>query len=805
MNLVLRILSIVLLIIIALAAFTKFFILRGPRAQFDGELTLPQLTAPVQVYTDGYGVPHVYAINEEDLFFATGYIQASERLFQMDGMARAVEGRFAEVLGSEYIEMDKYLRIWGFYRVAQKIVAEMDPEYKRLLQRSIDGINAYIDSHRDDLPVEFFLAGYQPLRWSLEHMIGYSRLMAHDLNLAWMPELVFGAVLDKLGEDLARDLYPVYPDTKPYIVPKVPKGFSEAARPFLESETKIRQLTGAWGSHIGSNSWVLHGSRTVSGKPLLANDPHLGFRQPAVWYEMHLVGGRFDVAGATLAGIPLVVIGQNQSIAWGYTNVMTDDMDFYIEIINEEDPDRYYYDGGWRFMDLHTTAIMVKDGPPVPFTVRETIHGPIINDVHEVLKGRNHPPIAMSWVGNYTTTEVDAIFELNLATNWEEFSAAVAKFHVPGQNIVYADTAGNIGWRPATLIPKRFPGTGLVPLPGDDPRYDWQGFVPQDELPYLYNPASGFIATANNKTIDDSFPYYISAYWEPPSRANRIHEMLSWDRKYTASDMAVIQMDVLSDHARDLIPQILKYGRPAPVEFPEVILILDILEDWNFLNDDASIGATVFNTLFVKLTEEVYGDELEELGPGYTKGFLTLANVPIRNLQYLLELGETNWFDDRNTIQYTETPREIVIRALLNTSRELKETLGQNPRRWRWGRLHTLTHLHAMSDIKPVERFLGLDVGPFPAPGSGTTVNNMEFELFNPFKVVLGPSLRHIYDFSEFTTATRCVLPTGQSGNPASPHYDDQAVLYNSGSYRFFPIEKSVIKSLGYQKLIMLP
>jgi len=800
-------LFIVIVLVIAALAWAKFIYLKGPLALYEGELNLSQLSAPVTVHTDEYGVPHVYAENEEDLFFAAGYIQASERLYKMDVIARAVEGRLAEAFGPDLIEDDKYLRTWGFHRIAKRGVTNMSSETRALLERSLEGINTYIDEHADNLPVEFKLAGHKPIRWKLEHIVGYSRLMAHDLCLAWMPEVIFGGVLDKLGEQRARELYPVYPDTKPYIVPKVPKDFSQVASSILRSENRIREITGAQGSHIGSNSWVLSGAKTRSGKSILCNDPHLQYSQPPVWFEMHLVGGRFDVAGVTLAGVPVVILGQNQHFAWGFTNVMVDDTDFYVEVTDAAHPNQYFYDGEWKDMILHEEIIEVKGQDAVSYTVRETIHGPIINDVHKVLAANDSPPVAMSWVGNYLTKEVDAFIDLNLATNWDEFSAAVERFWTPGQNMIYADLEGNIGWRPAVALPLRAPGTGLVPLPGDDPQWDWKGFVPFEEMPYLYNPEQGYIATANNKTIGSEFPYYISAYWEPPARANRIHEVLSDpDKMFTVDDMQDLQNDFLSDHARDLTPIFIEHLKGHTFDNPNMSAAVALLEDWDYVMDKNGAEAAIFNVLWVKFAYELYGDEMDLLGDEFKNGFFKLANIGLRNAIYLLEqVPDSEWFDDVSTEDVAETSKDILVRALEQTVAELESLFGANPQDWVWGRMHTLTHKHPMAQVKMLDWLLGLSVGPFEASGSGTTVNNMEYRMYDPYHVVLGPSVRHIYDFDKYDTGGLSVLPTGQSGNPASPHYADQAPLFNAGQYRVLPINREVIESAGYRKLVMMP
>lgn len=800
-------LIIIVVLLIILLGWLKYFYLKGPLALHEGELNMPQLSAPVNVYTDEYGVPHVYAENEEDLFFAVGYLQASERLYKMDIIARAVEGRLAEAFGPDLIEDDKYLRVWGFYRIARNVIKTMSPETRDLLERSLEGINAYIDEHADDLPVEFKIAGHKPLRWTLEHIVGYARLMGHDLCLAWMPEVIFGGVLDKLGDEKARELYPVYPDTKPYIVPQTPNNFSEVAEFMFESEKRIREITGAIGSHIGSNSWVLGGEMTESGKPILANDPHLGYSQPPVWYEMHLVGGRFDVAGVTLAGVPLVILGQNQHYAWGFTNVMVDDTDFYVELTDDGHPNQYFHDGEWLDMEISHELIMVKGEEPVIFEVRETHHGPIINDVHQILKENKSAPVAMSWVGNYITSEVDAFFGLNLATNWDEFSEATSKFWIPGQNMIYADLDGNIGWRPAVALPLRAQGTGLVPLPGDDSQWDWQGFVPFEEMPYQLNPEQGYIATANNKTIGDEFPYYISAYWEPPARANRINEMLRVPGKeYTVEDMQQIQMDYLSDHARDLTPIFVKSLADSDLNEPLMKAAYDALKDWDYVMGETSAAAAIFNTLWVKFAYNLYGDEMDLIGPAFKDGFFKLANISIRNSIYLLEnIPGSSWFDDMSTANIVETPAMIIERSFKETITELDEHFGSELTDWEWGELHTLTHEHPMAKVKVLDWLLNLNVGPFPAAGSGTTVNNAQYRMEDPYDVVLGPSVRHIYDFENFSKGGLSVLPTGQSGNPRSPHYADQAEMFNTGKYRSFPIDTETIKNAGYKLLVMTP
>ena len=511
----------IIIIFIACVVLSVFWYVYHPTPKYSGHELLDGLNKSVNIYTDIYGVPHIFAENEKDLFYAAGYYAARDRLFQMSIVNYSVRGELAYAFGDDLIKSDVYLRTWRIHHTAKKLVGELNKETVDLIGAFCAGINYRIKEVYNDLPIEFKITGMKPPLWNPAIVTGYSRMMAREMSSSWKPELVFGAIENYFGKEKLNEIYPYYSDNHPTISDKNKKIENEVFSSIIKQELNIEKILGYNSSFSGSNNWVVSGSRTKSGKPLLANDPHLGFTQPPRWYEMHLKGGRFNVSGLCLAGIPMPIIGQNEHIAWGFTNSMVDDMDFFIETINPKNNNQYLYDGKWLDMKIVTETIKLKNDRDTTITIRLTHHGPIITDVHNLLKDEKIS-MSMAWTGNWLTKEIDGLFDLATSKNWSDFSRAVQQFGVPGQNIVYADDQGNIGWRPAVFIPIRKEGSSLIPRPGDDPSYDWSGRVPYKNMPFLLNPKKGFIATANNKTINDSFPYYISGLWADPSRAQQI-------------------------------------------------------------------------------------------------------------------------------------------------------------------------------------------------------------------------------------------------------------------------------------------
>ena len=799
--------SITIMIIFACCVFLGYIITRVLIYQelpvYEGSITVAGIEDTVEVFTDQFGVPHVFAENEDDLFFTAGYIAARERLFQMSMVSYAVRGELASMLGDEYLATDIYLRTWRIRDVSKKITEAMDVETKKILSSFCKGINVWIDESGDNLPLEFRILGIKPRHWEPSNVVGYARMMAHELQSSWKAEIVYGAVLQYFGVNKLAEIYPEYGDSQPIISEQLKnKKIKLVYNQILEKEFFLRNLLGFRSPNIGSNSWVLSGKMTETGLPFLANDPHLDFTQPARWYEMHLKGGRFNVSGVCMAGIPVPIIGQNETCAWGFTNSMVDDVDFFLETINPNNPNQYKSGDSWLDMELIKETILLKDGTDTTIVVRLTHHGPIISDIHPLLRGEN-TAMSMAWTGHWNTKEIDGFFTLNLMKNWEDFTEAARLFGVPGQNMIYADVAGNIGWRPAVYIPLRKKGESLIPRPGDDPAYDWHGKVPFEEMPYILNPDHGYIVTANNKIIDETFPYYISGLWADPSRAERILERVKSVASATVNDMQSIQLDVTSPFAREIIPYFL--ATETGKEKESLRKVYGLLKKWNGEESIQSAAALLFQSALNRLIRNVYGDEMSVLGPHYLEAFIGMKYLHTRNLRDILKSGSSSWFDDIRTVNIVESRDEILLKSLKEAVKGLETQVGTNIASWKWGYEHTLTHPHVLGNIKLLDWLFRFNVGPYPSGGSDKTPNAGGYSFNKPFKQTAGASMRRIVDFSTLNR-TRMVLPTGQSGLYNSPHYRDQAELYHNGKYRITHFDEGFIRtSDNYRRLILVP
>ena len=770
--------------------------------QYTGEITLPTLQKKVEVYTDKYSVPHIFAENERDLFFVAGYIAARERLFQLSMVALAVKGELASVLGDSYLKTDIYLRTWRIEKVATQLVKAMNPNNKIIFESFCDGINHWIKESKNDLPVEFKILGMEPSLWSPVIVAGYTRMMAHEMSGSWKPEIVFGAVAEYFGEEKLSELIP----GDEYDIPTIATIGDQVMTPVytevLNQEMLLRNLFGDFSADIGSNSWVISGQKTNTGRPFLANDPHLAFSQPPRWYEIHLKGGRFNVSGFCLAGIPMPVIGQNEETAWGFTNSMVDDLDFFIETINPENENEYMHEGKWKPFLLEKEIIPLKSGKDTTVVVRTSVHGPVISDIHPLLKNQNKV-VSMSWTGHWITKEMDAWIGMTTMKNWKDFSLAVKNFGVPGQNIVYADRRGNIGWRPAVYVPARKEGFSMVPRPGHLAEYDWAGKIPYGKMPYLYNPSKGYIVTANNKTIGSGFPYYISGLWADPSRADRINELIEEKASVDIEDMKSIQLDLKSNFALSILPSVLSIGQDSLSDGQ--LEVIKQLKQWDGVEDVGSKGALFFHAFLKEFITNVYQDELSLLGSGYFEAYVSLKYLTYRKLRHIFSTKRSSWLDDINTKNKRESLNDNIYKSLQGAYELIQSNYGHNQENWKWGDAHSLTHKHVLSKVKILDYLLSLNVGPFRSGGSSLTPNAGGYAIGKSFHQTSGASMRRIVDLLDMSK-TETVLPTGQSGLQKSPHYKDQAFLFHSGKYKKVLFDEFKIRNHPQmKKLTFLP
>ena len=787
-------------VFLSIVLFWKW--LHAPLPQYIGEKKLRPLQKKVNVYTDSFGVPHVFAENEKDLFFSAGYIAARERLFQLSMVALAVNGELASVLGDSYLKTDIYLRTWRIKKVAVELVSNMEPENKAIFDSFCGGINYWIEESKNDLPLEFKILGMEPPLWDPVVVAGYTRMMAHEMSSSWKPEIVFGAVLDYFGEEKLSELIPNSEYDFPTIASKKAKSFAPIYSEVISQEKVLRNLFGDYSADIGSNSWVVAGKKTNTGKPFLANDPHLAFSQPPRWFEIHLNGGRFDVSGVCLAGIPMPVIGQNKSVAWGFTNSMVDDLDFFIEKINPKNKNQYYHDGKWKSFLLEKEKIPLKSGKDTTIVIRTSVHGPVISDIHTLLKSSNRV-ISMSWTGHWVTNEMDSWIKMTTMKNWSDFTSAVKRFGVPGQNIVYADTSGNIGWRPAVFVPLRKEGFSMVPRPGHIKEFDWAGKVPFGKMPYLYNPEKGFIVTANNRTIGDGFPYYISGLWADPSRSDRINDLLEDNDRFTMEEMKNIQLDYKSNFALDVLPYILEVGQGELSKGQRISF--DYIASWDGVEDVDSRGALFFHSFLKSFITNVYQDELSLLGDGYLEAYASLKYLTNRKIREIMQKGTSSWLDDINTKEKRETLVDMVLRSLEGAYESVTKSYGFNNENWKWGDAHFLTHKHTLSKVKIIDYLLSLNVGPYRSGGSSLTPNAGGYKFGDSFAQTSGASMRRVVDFSDLNN-TQMILPTGQSGNVKSNHYKDQSELYHNGGYRKTMFDLDQIKAdKNIKHLVLTP
>jgi len=779
------------IIIGIVGGFIFYNMLKSTLPKYSGEISSNEIGNNIKIYRDSMAIPYIVANTDEDAAFALGYVHAQDRLFTMDLVRRAGEGRLSEILGPKTIPFDEMFRTIGIRKTAKQILDQLDPESLKLLKAYSKGVNLYIKNAKGKYPVEFDVLDYNPEKWTPLNCLEIGRMMAWELNISWWTDFAFTDLIQKFGADKVKDIIPEYPENGPFIIPSYLKKFSNISSSFMKTDKAFRQFMGWTGTHIGSNNWVVNDNLSASGKPIIANDTHLAFSAPGRWYVASLKTNDMNVSGFTLPGVPGVIIGKNNNIAWALTNIMEDDADFYLEKLDSTGT-KYLYDGKWNNIKIYNDTIKVKDSSDVVYKIKYTDHGPIISNIHtySILFSNRHnsnATISMHWLGNMVSNEVHSFYKIDKAKNWNEFKDALSTYSVPGQNFVYADKEGNIGYLFGARLPIRANNTSSFIYDGTTDKYDWKGFVPQNDLPSLYNPPDNYIASANNKTVK-SFKYYITNMWEPTSRIERITELLNSKSKHSVSDFEKYQMDFVSPYAKQLTTYILEAFKGIDVTDPNLKIALKLFREWDFKLGQYSQAAAIYSEFLKHLFQNVF---LTKMGRELYDEYVFVQNIPLRTILQLMDNPNSSWFDDPSTSQIEN--RDATIRKSLDDAlTELENKLGKDPTYWQWGDLHYVIFKHAFSGFSSVVDRV-VNIGPFEIGGDGTTVFNTEYPFtigldkfasfkHGEFENNLGPVMRYIYDFSN-PNEMKLILTTGESGNVMSKHYKDMSELWLSGKY----------------------
>lgn len=799
------------LVTFIIAGWIFFNMLNSSLPQYFGEIHSNKINSTIEVYRDSFAVPYIIADNDEDAAFALGFLHAQERMFTMDLIRRAGEGRLSEILGEKAIPFDKMFRTVGIKRNIEKNLYRYNADVMKILQAYSNGVNTFLKERKGNYGIEFDVLGYQPERWKPIHSLIVIKMMAWELNISWWTDLSFAELIQKLGEEKVLEILPDYPQNAPTIIADNFKHLPLINSSLAETDKAFRKFIGWTGTHIGSNNWVVNANKSVSGKPIIANDPHLAFSAPGKWYAAVIKSKNWNAAGVTLPGVPGVVIGKGENISWVLTNVMNDDSDFYVEKLDSSKT-KYLMDGQWQNLKIIKDTIKVKDGKDFAIEIKETHRGPIISNIHPYKFIYNKdvldiPSISLRWSGNEFSDEMLAFYKINKAKNWNEFKDGVKYFGIPGQNFVYADAQGNIGYVMGARIPIRNSNNPTLVFDGTTSENDWKGFVPPQEIPTILNPAENFIASANNKTLKD-FKYHISNLWEPSSRIDRIRELLTYKEKHSSSDFKNYQMDNNSPYARTIIPYLLGSFNGIKVKDKNLNISLDLLRKWDYEMDKYSQTPAIYSVFLKYLLKNIYYDEM---GDDLYNRFVFLANVPYRSLLQILEKPESIWFDDIETSK-KEKREEILRKSLAEALSYLEENFGSDLTNWQWGRMHKVTFKHSFSgNFSLLDKYI--NIGPFEVGGDGTTINNTEYpfaksiEEFSMFRHqefdnVLGPSMRYVYDFAN-PNELYLILTTGQSGNVMSNNYKDQTSLWLKGKYmKIRTDEESIRKNKNLMKII---
>ncbi len=803
---ILQIVLVVLVLLVVVGGAGGYWFITKSQPQIDGTLHVAGLKSKVEIVRDPLGIPHIYADNADDLFFAEGYVQAQDRLWQMEYNRRIGHGTLSDIFGAATIETDEYLRTMGLDRAARADVAAMSDSDKQPLQAFANGVTAFINTHGDNLPIEFTILGIKPAPWEPADTIAWGKMMAYSLGGNYKLELLRANIASKVGMAAVSQLLPPYPATGPFTIPPEAKSYASnelpstvpnspfvsIGTPDLQAIASIDASLGLSGVGIGSNDWVVDGTKSTTGKPLLLNDPHLGIQMPSIWYEVGLHctpksdACPYNVAGYTFPGAPGVIIGHNDRVAWGVTNVNPDVQDFFVEEINPQNPNQYKFNGKWEDMQVVDEPIKVKGVVSETLKVQVTRHGPIMTPV---LGSGVTQPLALQWTALRERSRLfELVLEIDRAQNWNDFRNALKSWDVPSQNFVYADVDGNIGYQMPGNVPIRAKGDGTMPVPGTG-EYEWTGYIPFEELPFVYNPPTHFIATANQAVVPPTYKYLITADWDASFRKQRIDALLKAKDKLSIDDMKAIQSDVYSI----VLTTLQKYVVPVQPEGFLQTRAMDQVKSWDGRLTTGTIGGTIMAVTYQRLFDDLFSAKLD-------KALLnSYRAAPDSHMPAILLL-----LDDPKSAWWGNAGREAVIKKSFAEAVDwLGNQYGDAPTDWKWGRLHLATFNHPLGSVKPLD--LLFNAGPVAASGGMDTVSRAAFNVIdNKYTVSTITSMRMIVDLSNLSNSLQ-INTTGQSGQPLNKHFSDMVLMWRDVQYAPFYFDRAALDKVKEGTLVLQP
>ena len=775
-----------LLVFIVVAATAAWLYANSLKPDYEGELALKNLTSEVSVVFDDYGVPHITAQNQKDAYIALGYVHAQDRLWQMELIRRIAPGRLSEILGKDLVKTDAFFKSLGIEEEALKTIEGLDTssEAYQLAEAYLEGINQYIEEGKT--PIEFTMLGLEKETYTLNDVYNVFGYMAFSFAVAHKTDPLLQEVKDNLGANYLLELLDSYNENliinKTDSISKVEAKFSREVAHIMEN-VPVPPL-------IGSNSWVIGPEKTKNGKVLLANDPHIGYAQPSVWYQNHIKTPDFEIYGFNIALMPFPLLGHNRNYAYGLTMLANDDLNFYKETNHPEDDSKYLTPEGYKEYQIRQKTIKVKDGKDTTITVKTSIHGPLINETNANMKGAT--PVAMNWIFTQLPNKtLDVAYGMSHANSLEEFKVAVAKIHAPGLNVMYGDAKGNIAWFAAAKLYELEDGLSTkLYLDGASGKEEIKEFYDFRENPKAVNPKWNYVYSANHQP-DSVRGKLIPGYYQPENRSLRIIEYLEAKNDFTKDDVAKMIYDVTSS-VDDVIAQKLMAAIDKSQLSPSEKKAISVLEKWEGDYEMKSVAPTIYNRFLYQFLVDTYKDELGD-------SFSLFINSQMQDHAMRSQVDKDNsvWWDNVNTENKVETKQEIITSAFQKSIDFLQNQLGDNVENWYWDRVITVEYEHAIGKAGGLLRKF-FNLGPYKTVGGNEIINNQIFKLNESgiYNVTAGPSTRRVIDFSDIEHSLS-VIPTGQSGSVFSEHYDDQVQKFLDGEFITMKLNKDEIQQNG--------